>query len=163
MPTRYQGTKSEIRALSSYIKLIRATETITGRMIQLVADQTGLTISQFGVLEALLHVGPMCQKDIAAKQLKSGGNVTMVVDNLEKHGLVRRERSQEDRRMIVVDLTRKGRKLIGDYFPRHAKAIEHEMSILTASEMEQLGALARKLGLQEGRQKAGVYPRQCYK
>lgn len=150
MPSRYQGTKSEIRALSCYIKLIRATETITARLIQQVTGQTGLTISQFGVLEALLHLGPLCQKDIAAKQLKSGGNVTMVVDNLEKEGLVRRKRSEEDRRMIVVHLTRKGRKLIGNYFPHHAKAVEQEMSVLTATEIEQLGALARKLGLQEG-------------
>ena len=83
----------------------------------------------------------------------------MVVDNLEKEGLVRRERSEQDRRMIMVHLTRKGRKLIGDYFPRHAKAIEHEMSVLSAAEMEALGALARKLGLQ----KVGVYPSRCYK
>lgn len=159
MPSRYQGTKSEIRALSSYIKLIRAVETITGRLVQHVGDQTGLSISQFGVLEALYHIGPLCQRDIAAKQLKSGGNVTMVVDNLEKEGLVRRERSEQDRRMIMVHLTRKGRKLIGDYFPRHAKAIEHEMSVLSATEMEALGALARKLGLQKVR----VYPNQCYK
>lgn len=159
MPSRYQGTKSEIRALSSYIKLIRAAETITGRLVQHVGDQTGLSISQFGVLEALYHIGPLCQRDIAAKQLKSGGNVTMVVDNLEKEGLVRRERSEQDRRMIMVHLTRKGRKLIGDYFPRHAKAIEHEMSVLSATEMEALGALARKLGLQKVR----VYPNQCYK
>ena len=159
MPTRFQGTKSEIRALNSYIKLIRAAETLTARITKHVADQTGLSISQFGVLEALFHIGPMCQKDIAAKQLKSGGNVTMVVDNLEKEVLVRRERSEQDRRMIMVHLTRKGRKLIGDYFPRHAKVIQHEMSALSAPEMEALGALARKLGLQ----KVGVYPSQCYK
>jgi MarR family transcriptional regulator, 2-MHQ and catechol-resistance regulon repressor len=151
MPTKYSGTKSEVRALNAYIKLLRASESITGRLAGLVSSQTGMTLSQFSVLEALLHLGPMCQKEIAEKQLKSGGNMTLVIDNLEKRGLVRRERSQADRRLIIVHLTKPGNKLIEDYFPRHAQAIEHEMGALTAKEQDQLAVLARKLGLQIGR------------
>jgi len=160
MPTKYAGTEAEIRALNAFIKLLRASESISGRLANLVADQTSLTISQFGVLEGLLHLGPMCQKDIAEKQLKSGGNMTMVIDNLEKRGLVKRERSQEDRRQVIVHLTKDGDKLIAAYFPRHAKAIEHEMGILTAKEQDQLALLAKKLGLQGDR--CGEYPDCCY-
>lgn len=160
MPTKYAGTKSETRALNAYIKLVRAAESVTARLINHVADQTGLTVTQFGVLEGLLHLGPMCQKDIAAKQLKSGGNITLVIDNLEKQRLVRRERSQEDRRLVIVSLTAKGEKLIADYFPHHARAIEHEMGALTAAEQDRLAALAKKLGLQEGRSPG--YPDKCY-
>ena len=162
MPTRYNGTKAERRALDAFIKLIRASETITNRLTNLVADQTGLTLSQFSVMEALLHIGPMCQKDIAQKQLKTGGNITLVIDNLEKRGLVKRERCQEDRRLIYVHLTKPGSKLIGDYFPHHARAIVHEMCVLSAGEQDQLAELVRKLGLQEGRQSAGAYPQDCY-
>lgn len=154
MPTKYTGSKSEVRALNVFIKLLRASESITARLTAHVADQTGLTISQFGVLEGLLHIGPMCQRDIAVKQLKSGGNITLVIDNLEKRGLVRRERSQEDRRLVIVHLTKEGEQLIGTYFPCHARAIEHEMGVLTAAEQEQLAGLLKKLGLSE----RGGYP-----
>ena len=54
MPTKYSGTKSEVRALNAYIKLLRASESITGRLAGLVSSQTGMTLSQFSVLEALL-------------------------------------------------------------------------------------------------------------
>ena len=158
MPTHYDGSAAERRALNTFITLLRAAESVSGRLIALVADQTGLTITQFGVLEALLHLGPMCQKDLAAKQLKTGGNITLVVDNLEKRKLVRRIRSEEDRRMITVHLTKTGRNLISDYFPRHATAIEYELAVLSAREQEQLGRLTRKLGRQEGRSNVGGYP-----
>ena len=108
-------------------------------------------MTQFGVLEALLHLGPMCQKDLAIKQLKTGGNMTLVIDNLEKRQLVRRERSIEDRRHNTIYLTISGKELIDNYFPQHVSAIEHELAVLTPTEQEQLHALSRKLGLQEGR------------
>ena len=78
--------------------------------------------------------------------------MTLVIDNLEKAGMVKRERSQEDRRLVIVSLTSSGRKLIADYFPRHVKEIEQEMSALTAVEQDKLGELARKLGLRTTRQ-----------
>ena len=161
MPTKYAGTKSEIRALNAHIKLFRAAESMTARLTGLIADQTGLTISQFSALQGLLHAGPMCQKEIAQKQLRSGGNITLVVDNLEKRELVRRERSQEDRRLVIVHLTAAGRKLISDYFPRHVKAVEYEMGVLTNKEQDQLSELTKKVGLQVGRSGDG-YPKECY-
>src|SRR5512137_147164 len=85
------------RALNTFTKLMRAAESVTSRVHRVLAAPK-LTISQFGVLEALYHKGPLCQKDIAAKILKSTGNITLVIDNLEKNGLVRRERDSEDRR-----------------------------------------------------------------
>ena len=94
-----------------------------------------------------MHLGPMCQRELGVKILKSSGNVTMVVDNLEKRGLVARRRSVEDRRVTEVDLTAKGRALIKGIFPRHAAEITAEMGRLTAAEQKQLGALCRKLGL----------------
>ena len=77
-----------------------------------------LTESQFGTLEALYHLGPLCQGEIGQKILKSSGNMTMVVDNLEKRGLVQRQRSQQDRRQIEVSLTRPGPSIDQGYLPR---------------------------------------------
>lgn len=133
--------------LNAYTKLIRAAESVTGRVHRPLAA-FDLTISQFGVLEALHHKGPLCQRDIAAKILKSTGNITLVIDNLEKRGLVRRERDTEDRRYLTVHLTDEGRAMITDAFSRVAAAICTELSVLTPQEQEQLGSLCRKLGLQ---------------
>lgn len=145
MPTHYFGTSQEILALNTFIKLTRSVESLTSRLSQR-GTLGELTESQFGVLETLYHLGSMCQYQIAAKILKSSGNLTMVIDNLEKHGLVRRVRDLEDRRKIQVQLTDKGRQLIGQIFPGQVAAITEEMSALTPQEQETLGSLCRKLG-----------------
>jgi len=144
--SRYKGTKDELRALKAYVKLMRASESVSARIHGHLAD-VGLTISQFGVLEALYHSGPLSQAEIAKKILKSAGNMTMVIDNLEKRGLVKREREVEDRRYYAVRLTAEGKKLIGSIFPRHAGRIVEAMSAITKTEQESLGHLCRKLGL----------------
>ena len=136
-------------ALNTYTKLMRAAETVTARVGRTMSA-AGLTISQFGVLEALHHKGPLCQRDIAAKILKSTGNITLVIDNLEKQGLVKRARTSEDRRYLTVSLTGKGAALISTAFADVEKAIITEMSALTSDEQELMGRLCKKLGLKEG-------------
>ena len=151
MLTYYPGTAKERRALGAYIKLLRAADSVRNRALDhLTAD--GLTGSQFGTLETLLHRGPLCQKEIASKLLVSGGNITMVIDNLEKHGLVERRRSRDDRRYITVTLTATGRHLISRVFPRHVARVVEEMSTLAPAEQDLLGNLCRRLGLKETKQ-----------
>lgn len=145
MPTHFAGTLAEVRALNALIALSRASESVAARTQRhLAADR--LTGSQFGVLEALYHLGPLCQRDLGAKLLRSGGNVTLVVDNLEKGGLVRRERDATDRRQVQVHLTPAGRRLIKKVFPRHVAGVVAEMRTLTAREQDTLRRLCRKLG-----------------
>ncbi|UCH09385.1 MAG: MarR family transcriptional regulator, partial [Fidelibacterota bacterium] len=132
----------------TYIKLSRALNSFEGS-IQAGLASAGLTGSQFGVLDALFHLGPLCQKDLGAKILKTSGNMTMVIDNLEKRGLVVRQRQAEDRRHMVVHLTEEGRGVIAQLLPRHAAAITREMAILTHSEQLELGRLCKKLGSQD--------------
>ena len=142
----YKGSRETVSALSAYVKLMRASESLTARIHRNLAE-VDLSISQFGTLEALYHLGPMPQVEIGKKLLKSSGNMTLVIDNLEKRGLVRRERSKEDRRYFTVHLTEAGKKLISEFFPAHAERIAAEMSVLTPSEQEQLGWFCKKLGL----------------
>lgn len=148
MSTRHKGTEEEIRALDAYIKLMRAADSVSARLAPHL-KRAGLTVSQFGALEALYHLGPLCQRDLGKKILKSGGNITMVVDNLEKRGLVERVRAENDRRYLTVNLTKQGRKLIGELFPRHAVAIREEMGVLSAAELQKLGRLCKRIGLKE--------------
>ncbi|MFC1580231.1 MarR family winged helix-turn-helix transcriptional regulator [Thermodesulfobacteriota bacterium] len=137
-----------ILILSSYIKLMRAAESITIRGHRHLS-QVKLSFSQFAVLEVLNHHGPLCQRDIAGKILKSQRNITMVIDNLEKRKLVRRERNAEDRRYIIVHLTEKGRILFKQVLPQHIESMVEEMGILSETELEELSRLCRILGKRE--------------
>lgn len=145
MPTRYKGTREEVRALNAFINLMRASDSLAGRLSERF-ETHGLTTGQFGVLEALHHLGPMCPHALAEKLLRSGGNVTLVVDNLEKHGWVRRVRQKTDRRMVRIHLTPAGERLIARVFPEHVRELVEEMRSLTAAEQESLRNICRKLG-----------------
>jgi MarR family 2-MHQ and catechol resistance regulon transcriptional repressor len=145
MPTHFKGCKEAERALSAYINLIRASDSIVSKASAQL-EASGITLGQFAVLEALHHLGPMCQHTLAEKLLRSGGNVTLVVDNLEKREWVRRERQKSDRRMIQIHLTPKGARLIAKVFPEHAAAITQIMNALTEHEQEELRRIAGKLG-----------------
>ncbi len=133
MGTNYKGTKRELTALNSYIKLIRCAESLTARL-QPILKEFGLTESQFGILDAIYHIGQLSQKELGAKLLKSGGNITMVIDNLEKHLLVRREKNDADRRFFTIHLTDEGRSVIEKCFPRVLAVIVDEMNVLTEEE-----------------------------
>jgi len=136
---------SQQRALKTYVKLMRAVAGVTEKMHRHLRDQ-GLTNSQFGVLEALLHLGPLCQREIGEKILKSGGNMTLVIDNLEKRSLVERVQDKQDRRYVKIHLTPQGGELISIVFPHHAKIAEEVFAALDSDEQEQLGRLLKKLG-----------------
>ena len=143
----FKGTPTEERALGAYVKLMRASESLHHAALLSLQESAGnLTPSQFAVLEALYHVGPLCLSGLAHKILKSGGNLTMVVRNLEKRGLVSRERNQTDRRSFNVVITPKGRKLIAQIFPAHARMIVALLGRLTSPEQDELARLCRKLG-----------------
>ena len=145
MGTHYQGPAAEVAALDAYIKLMRAAESVTARAHAVLP--AGLTLTQFSALEALLHRGPLYQSELATKLLKSGGNLTMVVDNLERDGLVVRERDPEDRRYVKVSLTPAGRKFIGTLFPKLAASLAREFAALSRADQAQLGRLCKQLGL----------------
>jgi len=131
-------------ALATYVRLMRAANAARTQASRQLED-FGLTLSQFAVLEALYHLGPMSLSDIAQKILTTGGNLTMVAGNLEKHGLAYRQKSPEDGRVLIVVLTPKGKSLIRRIFPEHAAAITEFIGELSAREQEELGRLCRRL------------------
>jgi MarR family 2-MHQ and catechol resistance regulon transcriptional repressor len=146
MGTHYRGSPAEVRALDACIKLVRAASTLRERL-ERASKSAGLTESQLGVLEALLHLGPLQQHEIGAKLLVSRANVTLLADRLADLGLVRREREVADRRCIRVHLTPAGRRRIVAVFPGHVARIVAALSVLSAKEQVELGRLCRKLGL----------------
>lgn len=148
MGTKYKGNKEEISALDTAIKLARATETLIAKT-SLNLSTHRVTVSQFGILDAVYHLGPLTQKSLGEKILKSGGNITHVVDNLEKRALVKRYRGKNDRRNFEIHLTKKGEKLITKILPGYVKVIKDELGILNQEESETLQRLCKKIGKRE--------------
>ena len=145
MPTHYIGTAKEKRALNAWIKFTRAADSFSPQIRDSYREY-GLTGSQFGVLDALIHLGPLNLKTVSEKLLCTGGNITTVVDNLEKRDFVKRIYDKKDRRQIKIHLTPKGETLISKIMPMHVQMIVQEMSILSTSEQEELARLCKKLG-----------------
>lgn len=144
--TKKYGKKADM-ALSLWVKLARATNTMSMLTVRDIAGY-GLTEAQFGVIEALGHLGPMKVGELCLKNLSSGGNMTVVVDNLVRDGLVERLRCEEDRRAYIVQLTGKGAGLFRDIFVRHARFVtDLVFSALSEEEIAKLAALLKKLGL----------------
>jgi MarR family 2-MHQ and catechol resistance regulon transcriptional repressor len=109
--------------------------------------KSGLNPTEFGVLELLFHKGPQPLQQIGDKILISSGNITYVVDKLERKGLVVRRPSPQDRRVIYAEVTEQGRDFMEEKFPQHRLAVERAIASLTPEERAQAIGLLRKLGL----------------
>src|SRR6267154_4543530 len=123
------------------------------RAVQTYAEKsiTELEIggSDFGVLEALLHKGPLPVNEIGKKVLLTSGSITVAVDRLEKKGLVERRAHGTDRRARIVHLTKEGRKVITLAYRNHAADMERLSSAsLTRAERKTLISLLKKIGYQ---------------
>ena len=149
--TKQYGKKIDL-SLSMWVKLSRAHDTFN-HLTAANIRSFGLTPAQFGVIECLGHLGTMLIGDLTKKHLVSGGNMTVVVNNLEKDGLVERMVNDKDHRAFYVKLTPKGKHLLGKIFLKHAQYIAKLASVLTESEQTELAILLKKLGttLQEVR------------
>jgi MarR family transcriptional regulator, 2-MHQ and catechol-resistance regulon repressor len=130
--------------LKTLIALTRATQDVQRRE-QRTIKEGGLTVSQFAVLEILYHKGDLRISEIIEKALSTGGNMTVVIDNLVKEDLVKRCNDPKDRRVNLISITDKGRKLVSDIFPKHVENINEVFSTLTEEEKGHLISLLKKL------------------
>jgi len=146
MGTRYKGTEKEMIALNTFIKLVRAAESTVSR-VNASLSKSNLTESQYAILDALYHIGPLFQKDLGTKLLKTGGNITLVIDNLEKRKLVERERREQDRRYFTIHLTKQGKGLFQKVFPGYLKSVMEEMQKLSKNDQVELQRLCKTIGL----------------
>ena len=142
--TKKYGKKIDL-ALSTWVKLARAYSSFDKKSSESI-KAFGLTQPQFAVIEVIGHLGPLKVGEICNKMLVTGGNMTLVLDNIEKLGYVERVPSKEDRRAIHIQLTSTGQKLFDDVFLKHAENITRSMSALSPTEQETLGNLLKKLG-----------------
>ena len=148
MSSRYKGSRKEVTALDTYIKLTRASETINSKIYRLL-KKSGFTESQFKILDALYHLGALTQKSLGEKLLSSGGNITMVIDNLEKRGMVKRERGSDDRRLFYVKISDKGIAEIEQVMPNVVELITAQMNILSKQQQKELQSMCKKIGFKQ--------------
>ncbi|HAX72213.1 MAG TPA: MarR family transcriptional regulator [Firmicutes bacterium] len=130
--------------LKVLIALSRAEQSVHQREYVTI-KQGGLTPSQFAVLELLYHKGDHKICDIINKILATSGNITVVIKNLEKEGLVKKYNDPEDKRAVLISITEKGKEVIKKIFPNHVKNINNIFSDLTEEEKKTLIAISKKL------------------
>lgn len=135
---------SDEPSVQAYVRLVRSAEALHAGVSRGLAVE-GLTASQFSAIKVLYIHGKLAQRDIAQYILKSGGNITVLVDNLEREGLVTRERDTIDRRIVYVSLTAAGRDLFERMYPGHLERIREAMGGLTEAECRQLTTLLQKV------------------
>ena len=128
-----------------WIVLARAYGAVAAYVQERIAAE-GLGLSDFMVLEVLLHKGPMSPSAIGERVLLANASMTAAVDRLEQRGWVVRTSSTQDRRSRIVALTREGREFISDLYARHVQDIETVTDVLTQRERDQLRSLLKKMG-----------------
>ena len=131
-------------SLSTWVEIMRAFTKIRALELELI-EVNGLTIGQFGVLELLYHRGSQSIGAATKLAMSTPGNMTVVVRNLVKQGLITSEKSAEDKRSATISITEAGSTLIGSIFPEHSKRIDQFLSGLSREEKEVVRALLRKL------------------
>jgi MarR family 2-MHQ and catechol resistance regulon transcriptional repressor len=144
--TAGKRSASRERALKLLVVLSRAFNSVTERL-HAHPERNNLTMTEFGIMEALLHKGPLLLGEVQKKILLTSGGVTYTVDRLVEKGFVERQECPTDRRARYAALTAKGKAVIGEVFPMHAERIEDTMDALSVREQEDVIALLRKLGL----------------
>jgi MarR family 2-MHQ and catechol resistance regulon transcriptional repressor len=145
----FEPTESEKEIDTSgihlWLVLWKATRAVEKLALQNVSE-FGMGQSDFGVLEVLLHRGPLSVKQIGAKVLLTSGSMTAAVDRLESRGLVTRQDDAEDRRSRIIHLTDAGRELIERVFVQHRAAMEEVVDGFPVEERATLIASLRRLG-----------------
>jgi MarR family 2-MHQ and catechol resistance regulon transcriptional repressor len=136
----------ETSATHVWLVLSRAVHAIEQNAIASVLG-LGLGLSEFAVLEVLLHKGPLPVNVIGKKILLTSGSITVAIDRLESKNLVRRTADPQDRRARIVHLTEAGKRLIKDGFQRHEIDMEETLSVLSAGERKELVRLLKKAGM----------------
>ena len=139
------NANTEINAPKLWLVLARCHRALAQSIERSIPD-LGLCLSDFMVLEALLHKGPLTISEIQAKVLLASGSMTAAIDRVESMNLVVRKTTARDRRARLVELTPKGRRLIEPAFAEHAQHLEKAMSVLNAEERRCLYAGLKKLG-----------------
>ena len=143
--TPEKSSEADLSGLHIWLVLWKASRAVEAQAHRSIA-RFGMVMSDFGVLEALLHRGPLSAKQLGEKVLLTSGSMTAAVDRLAARGLVRREDDINDRRSCIVKLTTAGRRLIEGAFAQHRSEMEEALENFHLEDRKTLLPLLRRLG-----------------
>ena len=145
------SSKARVDAPGLWIVLMRCHHALS-KIAERSIEDTGLGLTDFAALEALLHKGPQTITEIQNRVLLASGSMTAAVDRLEEKGLIKRTPAPGDRRVKILKLTPAGKRIVEAAYGRHAADLESAMTVLNPTEKQELRALLKKLGLFAARQ-----------
>jgi MarR family 2-MHQ and catechol resistance regulon transcriptional repressor len=147
-------SEREQGALQLWVKLSRAHNAIAAHAAADIARH-GMTLAEFGILEALYHRGPLLLGEVQRRILVSSGGITFLVDRLTAKGLVERRQCPGDKRARYAELTAKGERFVAEAFPAHARALAHAVEALDDEELASVSSLLRQVGMGAAAQSIG--------
>jgi len=136
---------SENLSLKAFVVLMKASKSIQERVKTDISDH-GMRTSDFTVLEALYHKGRQTIRQISEAVLINTGSITYVIDKLEKNEWLERSYCKEDRRVVYIQLTDKGKELMDEVFPKHQKVIEELFEDISTEEIETVINVLKRVG-----------------
>ena len=141
-----KGDEAFDPSLKMWLKFIRAHAVYRRKAVEDIKNY-GINMSQYWVIESLGSVGPSLMGELSKKTFLTAGNMTFIVDGLEKAGLVERVLTRDDRRAVLVQLTPKGTCIYNEAFGKHSKFLGRLASVLTKEEQVEFSRILKKLGL----------------
>ncbi|HFI0346311.1 TPA: MarR family winged helix-turn-helix transcriptional regulator [Streptococcus suis] len=143
MKTVEQSLNENKQALHSLVVFRRAANTISKSELETI-KKYGLTVCQFGVMEALYNKGNLRIQDLIDKLLSTSGNMTVVIKNMIRDGYVYKTSDTSDRRASLIALTEKGRQTIESILPEHYDHVGQIFSVLSSEEQDLLATILKK-------------------
>ncbi|MDD2829580.1 MAG: MarR family transcriptional regulator [Sulfuricurvum sp.] len=131
-------------ALSTWVEMMKAFNRIRSLELTLI-EENGLTIGQFSLLELLYHRGEQSIGAATVLAMSTPGNMTVVVKNLSKRGLIMSHKNPNDKRSSILKITDEGKRIMESLFPEHSRRIQTFMSGLSTDEQNETQKLLRKL------------------
>ena len=138
-------------AIHTWLVFMKAHRTLTKHATRSI-EAAQMCLSDFAILEALLHKGPQSVRELGSRISLTSGSMTTAIDRLEERRLVERIDHPTDRRAWAIHLAPEGKKLITRVFAAHVEAMDRAMSGLSRAERTTVTALLKKLGTTAERQ-----------
>lgn len=139
--------KTTPKPIHVWLVIMKASQAISRYAAGNILKESGLGDSEFRILEALLHKGPLPVNTLGPKVNLTPGSISIAVDRLYKRGLVSRKEDGDDRRVRIVALTRAGSDIIVPLFKKHAALMKEVFSELDSGELQRLEVLLKRIGI----------------
>ncbi|GIO27295.1 MarR family winged helix-turn-helix transcriptional regulator [Ornithinibacillus bavariensis] len=136
---------SENLSLKAFIVLMKASKSVQ-ELIKKDISNYGMRTSDFEILEVLYHKGKLTVREVSEAVLINTGSITYVIDKLEKKGLIERNNCKDDRRVVYIQITAEGRKLMDNIFPQHQKVIEALFDGITEEDKKTMIEVLKTVG-----------------